>query len=802
MDKAYDFKKIEKKWQLFWQKNLVFKTDESLKKPKYYVLDMFPYPSGSGLHVGHSLGYVSSDIISRYKRVNGFNVLHPMGWDGFGLPAEQYAIKTGQHPRITIKKNTDKFRKQIKSIGLSYDWQREINTTDPNYYKWTQWIFLKIYQKGLAYKKHAPVNWCPKLKTVLANEEVIDGKSEIGSYPVEKKYMKQWILKITDYAERLLDDLKELDWPKPIKDMQKNWIGKSYGADINFKIAGKDSYLKVFTTRPDTIFGVTFIVLAPEHNLIKSITESQYLEKVNNYIKKSQKKSDLDRISEMDKTGVFTGSYAINPVNNKKIPIYISDYVLINYGYGSVMSVPAHDQRDYLFAKKYDLEIIQVIENKAADISKEAYIGEGILINSDFLNGLSNKDAIKKSIYFLENIKQGNKSIKYRLRDWLFSRQRYWGEPFPLACNEDDDIALCSEDELPVLLPELSDFKPDEDGNPPLNKAGQDWLNYKKDYKREVNTMPQWAGSCWYYLRYLDPKNKKEPWTSKNEKYWMPVDLYIGGAEHAVLHLLYARFWHKVLYDLGLVSTKEPFKKLVNQGMILGEDGEKMSKSKGNTINPDDIIDSYGADSFRLYVMFMGPLESSKPWNTKNIIGIYRFLNRVWRFFKKVKKSKSDCEIQIIKRYHKMIQKVTQDTESLNFNTAISSMMEFVNLIYKKNINALPKYMIEGFIVVLSPYAPHIAEELWEITGHDKSMIACNWPDYDKKLVIDDLITYSIQINGKHKTSFDIEKNTKKEAVLKKVRDIPLISNHIKKFKIIKEIFVQDKILNFVLKIK
>ncbi|MCG2715968.1 MAG: leucine--tRNA ligase, partial [Candidatus Marinimicrobia bacterium] len=681
---SYPFKEIEQKWQKHWENNKTFKAEDFSDKQKYYVLDMFPYPSGAGLHVGHPEGYIATDIVARFKRKKGFNVLHPMGWDAFGLPAENYALETGTHPKITTENNIKTFRRQIKSFGFSYDWDREVNTTDPKYYKWTQWIFLQLYKKGLVYQAEVPVNWCPELKTVLANEEVINGKSERGEYPIIRLPMRQWILKITAYADRLLDDLDLVDFPDSIKEMQRNWIGRSEGADVEFIIAGTDKSLKVFTTRPDTLFGATYMVVAPEHPVLDELVPESYRNSVKAYRDKAVVKSDLDRTDlSKEKTGVFTGMYAINPVNDQKIPVWTSDYVLISYGTGAIMAVPGHDQRDWEFAKKFGFDIIEVISG--GDITKEAWTGDGILVNSGILNGLNVDDAKRKIIQWLENNHVGKAAIRYKLHDWVFSRQRYWGEPFPLKFNDNGDVILLEDDQLPLELPELENFEPSGTGESPLANI-EEWINHTdpetgERFHYETNTMPQWAGSCWYYLRYIDPENDINAWDKEKEKYWMPVDLYVGGAEHAVLHLLYARFWHKVLYDLGLVSTPEPFMKLVNQGMILGEDGEKMSKSRGNVINPDQIIDRFGADTFRMYEMFMGPLTRTKPWSTSSIDGIHRFLNRVWNLIidsngqlkADIEDEKPDLKTLIL--LNKTIFKIAEDTENLRFNTAISQFM-------------------------------------------------------------------------------------------------------------------------------
>ncbi|OGV55946.1 MAG: leucine--tRNA ligase [Lentisphaerae bacterium GWF2_44_16] len=800
----YDFEAIEKKWQDYWEKNKTFKVQDFSEKPKYYVLDMFPYPSGAGLHVGHPEGYTATDIVCRYKRMRGFNVLHPMGWDAFGLPAEQYAVETGTHPSITTKKNIEVFTRQIKALGFSYDWDREINTTDPKYYKWTQWIFLQLYKKGLAYIDEVPVNWCPALGTVLANEEVIDGKSERGSHPVIRKPMKQWMLKITEYAERLLSDIDELDWSEGIKEMQRNWIGKSTGAEVDFSVCGQNDKIRVYTTRPDTLFGATYMVLSPEHPLVEKITTAAQKAQVDEYCRKVSTMSDLSRTDlNTEKTGVFTGAYAVNPVNGEKIPVWIADYVLISYGTGAIMAVPAHDTRDFEFATKFSIPIRCILkpdEKEAAaagiDVAsvlegKLCWPGNGVSINSSNsdgldINGLEVEAAKKKTTEWLEEKKIGKGAVNYKLRDWLFSRQRYWGEPFPVAHMEDGSIKLLDESELPLLLPELEDFKPAGSGESPLAKA-KEWLNYTdpvtgKKGRRETNTMPQWAGSCWYYLRYMDPFNEECAFDLKKEKYWMPVDLYVGGAEHAVLHLLYARFWHKVLYDIGVVSTKEPFKKLVNQGMILGQSykdergalvpsdmvehteagpvrkdtrekltefAAKMSKSLKNVVNPDDVIREYGADSMRLYEMFMGPLEAVKPWNTRDIEGVYRFLKRSWRMIAETETVNAEMDKSQLRLLHATIKKVSSDLDTLGFNTAISQLMIFANEFSK--LDKLPREAAETYVKLLAPFAPHIAEELWEIIGHKDSIAYEKWPEYNEEYIREDEIEILVQVLGKPK---------------------------------------------------
>jgi leucyl-tRNA synthetase len=771
---------IEPKWQKYWEENKTFRVLNDDSRPKFYALDMFPYPSGAGLHVGHPEGYTATDIVSRYKRMRGFDVLHPMGWDAFGLPAEQHALDTGQHPRDITKKNIDNFRRQIKSLGFSYDWDREISTTDPDYYKWTQWIFLQLYKKGLAYMAEVPVNWCPALGTVLANEEVIDGKSERGGHPVIRIPMRQWVLKITEYADRLLEDLEELDWPESIKEMQRNWIGKSRGAEVYFPIKGLvGEHLTVFTTRPDTLFGATYCVLAPEHKLVDRITTPEQREAVKAYQEQAARKSDLERTDlAKDKTGVFTGAYAINPVNGQEVPIWIADYVLGSYGTGAIMAVPAHDQRDWEFARKFGLPIVEVV--LGGDLEKEAFTGDGEHVRSDFINGMRNAEAIETMIKWLADNGKGREKITYRLRDWLFSRQRYWGEPIPIMHLEDGTMKPVPEEDLPLLLPDIDQITPSGTGESPLANVSE-WVNTVdpesgKKARRETNTMPQWAGSCWYYLRFIDPHNDKQLISPELEKKWMPVDLYIGGAEHAVLHLLYARFWHKVLYDIGVVSTKEPFQKLVNQGMILGENGEKMSKSRGNVINPDDIVETYGADTLRLYEMFMGPLEATKPWNTSGVEGVHRFLSRVWRLFVREEDGSLNPKIreaegspEFVRTWHKTIRKVTEDIENLRFNTAISQLMIFVNEAYKAEV--LPLAAMRNFVQMLSPFAPHIAEELWERLGGTGTITYEPWPEYDEALTVDDEIEIVVQVNGKiverMMVASDIEEEAMREAALR-----------------------------------
>ena len=904
---------IEPRWQKYWLENKTFRTDENdRERPKFYVLDMFPYPSSAGLHVGHPEGYTATDILARYKRMNGFNVLHPIGWDAFGLPAEQYAIKTGTHPGVTTNNNIDGFRRQLQSLGFSYDWDREVNTTDPAYYRWTQWIFLKLYEQGLAYEASVPVNWCPDLGTVLANEEVIDGKSEVGGFPVERKPMRQWMLKITAYAERLLQDLEELDWPESIKEMQRNWIGKSEGANVVFPLkadsANARESIEVFTTRPDTLFGATYMVLAPEHPLVDRITTDAQRQAVSNYRETAAKKTDIDRTDlNKDKTGVFTGAYAVNPVNNEEIPVWIADYVMMSYGTGAIMAVPGHDARDWEFARKYELPIIEVV--KGGDVTKEAYVDseEGICVNSAneeiSINDLPVARAKKVITEWLEKKGLGKYAVTFKLRDWLFSRQRYWGEPFPVI-HVDGNPKPLPEDHLPITLPEMDDFEPTKTGQPPLAKATE-WVNTTdpetgRPAVRETNTMPQWAGSCWYYLRYISPDYEQGPVDPEMEKYWMPVDLYVGGAEHAVLHLLYARFWHKVLYDIGAVSTKEPFQRLVNQGMILGEleftafrdtagnyitadrngmsedfervklhekDVEKlgdrfvikgtdtvvdarsfkMSKSRGNVINPDDVVEQYGADALRLYEMFMGPLEQVKPWSMQGVEGVYRFLKRVWRLIadeesdgvnEAVARSvNSDGSAAVeperaqLKILHETIKKVTDDIEGHRFNTAISALMIFTNDAMKWEVR--PVEVLKPFLLILSPFAPHLAEELWEKlaeltketapgaeisfgnsagasnrkstrepTGPERTLAYEPWPLYEEALLKDDSKTYAVQVNGKVRGQVEVptDRAADKDFVLDAARNEPAVSRHLEKGRVVKEIFVPNRVINFVVK--
>ena len=866
---VYPFIKIEAKWQNYWEENKTFHIPDDFDRtlPKFYVLDMFPYPSGDGLHVGHPEGYTASDIIARYKRMCGYNVLHPIGWDAFGLPAEEYARRTGTHPSITTQQNINRFREQLKSLGFSYDWSREINTTDPAYYKWTQWIFKKLFERGLAYQEEKPVWWCPELGTTLANEEVIDGKSEVGGHPCERRPLKQWVLRITEYADELLRGLNNLDWPHSTKEMQRNWIGRSEGAEIEFQLSTTNKKIQVFTTRPDTLFGATYMVLAPEHPLVELITTKSQKKQVESYRLNATRKSELERTDlQKEKTGIFTGAFAINPTNNEEIPVWVADYVLAGYGTGAIMAVPGEDQRDWEFAKTYSLPIIRTVE-PTSDFDGEAYTGDGPAINSEFLNGLDIQIAKTKMIDWLEEHGHGIRKINYKLRDWLFSRQRYWGEPFPIIFSDGKTKTLADES-LPVLLPEIEDFAPSGKAEGPLSTA-VDWLEITdpdtgKPALRETNTMPQWAGSCWYYLRFLDPKNNTELVAKEFENYWMPVDIYVGGSEHAVLHLLYARFWHKVLFDAGIISTSEPFKKLVHQGMILGEleyakfegednvpisadfissnkdsrtgsevkrvvisaddvkkDGEhfvlandasikvearahKMSKSRGNVVNPDEVINSYGADAFRLYEMFMGPLEQVKPWSTRGVEGTYRFLNRVWRLMVGVENgaqlSKAVCDKtptpEQLKVLHQTILKVTNDIQELRFNTAISALMEFINTANKWDV--LPREIVNDFVLLLSPLAPHIAEELWERLGNTETIAYMKWPEFDEKYLKSDTAEVSVQVNGKMRSRVSVPSDATEAEALAIAKNDENVARHIANKKLARSIYVSGRIINFV----
>ena len=804
---AYNHKEIEKKWQNYWDENEIFKTNDFEEKPKYYILDMYPYPSGSGLHVGHPLGYIATDILARYKRHQGYNVLHPMGWDAFGLPAEQYAIKTGTHPSITTKENINNFKRQIKMLGFSYDWTREINTTDPGYVKWTQWIFIKLFNKGLAYEAEVPVNWCPELKAVLANEEVIDGKSDIGGHPVLRVPMRQWMLRITKYAESLLSGLDDVDWPHSIKELQRNWIGRSEGTKVLFELPSINKKLEVFTTRHDTLFGATYIVIAPEHPFVKELVIDEQKTLVTDYIEKTSKKSDLDRTElNKDKSGVFLGCYAINPVNGKEIPVWISDYVIMGYGTGAIMAVPGEDERDWEFAIKYDLPILRTVE-PSKDFTGGAYTGDGPAINSDFINGLFIDEAKEKMALWLENNKKGERTVQYKLRDWLFSRQRYWGEPIPVI-HKNGRVEVLEDTDLPLELPDVEKYEPSGTGESPLSNI-KNWVEVKDKNGniiglRETNTMPQWAGSCWYYLRYLDPSNDDNAWDLDKEKYWMPVDLYIGGAEHAVLHLLYSRFWHHVLFDLGLVSTKEPFKKLFNQGMILGQDGSKMSKSRGNVINPDETVDTYGSDSMRIYEMFMGPLDKAKPWSTSGLQGCSRFIKKLWSILvdddgilsKKIVDKKDTKET--LQALNMMIKKVSNNLDQMQFNTCVSEFMIFTN--YLQKLDSINIDTVKSFIIIMNPFMPHLSQELWELIGETNELTYQAWPKYDRDLIISDEIVIPIQINGKRRSEITISVELSEDEVIKKAKLDDKIASYLKNTIIIKEIYIKGKILNIVLK--
>jgi len=811
MSKTYDHHAIEVKWQAYWEEHRPFQASIDPSKPKFYCLDMFPYPSGAGLHVGHLEGYTATDIVSRYKRMCGFNVLHPMGWDAFGLPAEQYAVKTGIHPALTTAQNIATFKRQMKRVGLSYDWDREISTTDPDYYRWTQWIFLQLFKRGLAYVAEVPVNWCPALGTVLANEEIVDGKSEVGGFDVIRKPMRQWVLKITAYADRLLEDLKLVEWPVSTLEMQKNWIGRSIGAEVDFAINGVNGHIRIFTTRPDTLFGATYMVLAPEHPLVDVVTTPPQQAVVSAYRDAASRKSDLQR-QELDKakTGVFTGGYAVNPVNGEKLPIWIADYVLMSYGTGAIMAVPAHDERDWAFAKTYSLPIRAVIAGGHVD--REAFVDtdRGTVVNSTApdgsfsIDGFAPPEAVSKITAWLESKGKGKKAVNYKLRDWLFARQRYWGEPFPVAWVEESPRPL-SEEQLPLLLPETTNFKPSGNGESPLANLAE-WLTTTdpatgKPARRETNTMPQWAGSCWYYLRFIDPKNMTRLVDAEKERYWMPVDLYIGGSEHAVLHLLYARFWHKVLFDIGVVSTPEPFKKLVHQGIVLGEDNQKMSKSRGNVVNPDEMMDRFGADAVRLYEMFMGPLEATKPWSTRGVEGVTRFLDRVWRLMVNEEGQVSSAVVTAVpspdqqRLLHQTIKKVTEDIEALRFNTAISQMMVFTNEMTKAEQR--PRSVLEPFVLLLAPFAPHVAEELWVILGHQPSVSLQPWPRFDPAMTVSDRLTIPVQINGKLRGKVEVGADVTREQVEALAREA--VGEWLQGKELKKVIYVQKKLINFVI---
>jgi leucyl-tRNA synthetase len=840
----YTPSKIEPKWQEKWASEKTFAAEQTSDKPKYYVLSMFPYPSGSGLHVGHPLSYTAVDIVARYKRMNGFNVLNPMGWDAFGLPAERHAVRTGEHPAKITELNISNFKNQLGRLGFTFDWDREVNTSKKDYYRWTQWIFLKLHEQGLAYMAEVPVNWCPALGTVLANEEVQDGKYVETGDVVERKMMRQWMLKITAYAQRLLDDLDGLDWPEGVLEMQRQWIGRSDGAEVTFEVDGFDDNFTVFTTRPDTLWGATYCVLAPEHELVSKITTAPQAGAVNEYVKSATNRSDMDRqvAAEREKTGVFTGAFAVNPVNGEKIPIWIADYVLMSYGTGAIMAVPAHDERDHAFAKAFDIPIVEVVSG-GEDVQVEAWSGKGKAVNSGFITGLKVDEAKAKVTEWLEERALGASKIQYKLRDWLFSRQRYWGEPFPFLHGPNGEIVPVSTEELPVTLPWIDEYKPTPDGRPPLARA-EEWLNVDIDgvtWTRETNTMPQWAGSCWYYLRYMDPHNTELPFSPEAENYWGPVDLYIGGVEHAVLHLLYSRFWHKVLYDCGLVHTKEPYKKLFNQGMILAfsykdadgryylpedveeRDGkwfsidsgkpvdthmEKMSKSRLNVVNPDDVVDQYGADSLRLYEMFMGPLEQVKPWQMAGVEGVYRFLSRVWRLFINENTGEVRDEIssgakvdpELNRSLHIAIKSVTEGIESLRFNTPISRMMEFVKVALAKP--SLNRETMIDFLLILSPYAPHLAEELFELIGKDGGLAHRPWPKYDEAAIELDQIEIAIQVQGKLRASLQVSKGIDKDQLLSLAKEHPNVQKHMEGKEIVKEIVVPNRLVNLVVRPK
>ena len=809
---SYNFTEIEKKWQEYWDKNKTFKTDVwDFSKPKYYALDMFPYPSGQGLHVGHPEGYTATDIMSRMRRMQGYNVLHPMGWDAFGLPAEQYAIKTGNHPAGFTERNIATFKRQLKMLGFSFDWDREISTCDPSFYKWTQWIFKQLYNDGLAKLVEMPVNWCEGLGCVLSNDEVINGKSERGGFPVVRKNMKQWVMDIPKYAEILLNGLDEVDWPESTKEIQRNWIGKSVGAEVVFKVANSDKSFTVFTTRADTLFGATYCVLSPEHDLVNEITTSDQKKAVEEYKAMASAKSDLERTElNKEKTGCFTGAYAVNPVNGKEIPIWISDYVLSTYGTGAIMAVPAHDERDYAFATKFGIDIIPVLEG--GDISKEAFTGDGIHINSDFLNGLGKQEAIDKMIAWLEEKGIGTKKVNYKIREWIFARQRYWGEPIPVVFTENNEIHVLADEDLPLVLPELEDYAPSKTGASPLDKA-TDWVNTTfegKPARRETSTMPGSAGSSWYFLRYIDPHNENEIADPKLLKHWMPVDLYVGGPEHAVGHLLYSRFWNNYLYNKGIAPTKEPFAKLRHQGMILGSNGEKMSKSKGNVINPDDMVKEYGADALRVYEMFMGPIDSAKPWDPNGIDGSKKFLDRVWRLFVESGKvqdvnanvsassSASNAYKNLEKVYNYTVKKVTNDYENMYYNTAISQMMIFINSASKEDV--IPKEYAEGFIKLLNPVAPHITEEIWNRFGHDNTITYEAWPTYDETKLVEDTVEIPVQINGKVRATVSISIDASEDEVKNIVHQNSNIQAQLEGKTVVKEIYVKNKIYNIVVK--
>jgi len=797
MSVTYDHQAVDAKWQSHWLEHRTFRAADGGDKPKYYVLDMFPYPSGAGLHVGHPEGYTATDIVCRYKRMRGFNVLHPMGWDAFGLPTENYAIQTGIHPAEATRANVDNFRRQIQSLGFSYDWDREINTTDPGYYRWTQWIFSELYKKGLAYEAEAPINWCVSCKTGLANEEVKDGCCDRCEGPVEKRPLRQWMLRITAYADRLLYDLDKLDWPEGIKAMQRDWIGRSEGADVDFALPDHGETIRVFTTRPDTLFGSTYMVLSPEHPLVDKVCSADQIDAVRAYCEKARAKSDLERTDlAKEKTGVFTGAYALNPVNDERIPIWVADYVLISYGTGAIMAVPAHDVRDYEFASKFDLPIVEVVSG--GDIEQEAYVGDGLLVNSGLIDGLAVPDAKAKITAWLEEKNLGKAAVNYKLRDWVFSRQRYWGEPFPLVHLADGTTELLPADHLPVELPDVERILPSDTGESPLADA-MGWIETTdpqsgQPARRETNTRPQWAGSCWYYLRFIDPHNDEAAWDAEKERYWMPVDLYVGGAEHAVLHLLYARFWHKVLFDLGHVSTDEPFQKLVNQGLILGEDREKMSKSRGNVVNPDEIIAEHGADAFRCYEMFMGPLEVVKPWQTRDVVGIRRWLDRSWRLVVDEEGAVVDSvqdvapDQALSRLLHKTIKAVTHDLESMRFNTAIARLMELVNGLTAEKVR--PRTVVQTYVLLLAPFSPHLAEELWHKLGHAESLAYEPWPDFDEDLAADPEMELVVQVNSKVRARLRVPATIAKDDALALAKADDKVAPLVEGKNLVREIFV------------
>ncbi len=812
MSLHYPFAEVEPRWQRRWEESRLFRADDRSARPKYYCLDFFPYPSGSGLHVGHLEGYTATDILCRYKRMRGFNVLHCTGWDAFGLPAEEHARKTGEHPAVQTRQNIDNFRRQMKRVGLSHDWDREVDTTDPAYYRWTQWIFLRLFERGLAYVAEVPVNWCPELGTVLANEEVVEGRSEVGGFEVVRKPMRQWVLKITAYAERLLEDLKLVEWPPSTLEMQRNWIGRSIGAEVDFPLAGLSGQLRIFTTRPDTLFGATYMVLAPEHPLVDVLTTPERRTAVDAYRDATARKSDLQRQELVkEKSGVFTGGFALNPVNGERLPVWIADYVLMSYGTGAIMAVPGHDERDWEFARAFELPIREVVRGGDVEVAAFVDTDGGVACNSTTpdgsftIDGLGPAEAIASITAWLEQTGRGQKAVNYKLRDWLFSRQRYWGEPFPIVWVDGAPRAL-PEHMLPVVLPETDDFRPAGTGESPLANIAE-WMATTdpatgRPARRESNTMPQWAGSCWYYLRFIDPRNPDRLVDPALERYWMPVDLYVGGAEHAVLHLLYARFWHKVLYDIGVVSTPEPFRKLVHQGMILGEDGQKMSKSIGNVVTPDELIDRFGADALRIYEMFMGPLEASKPWSTQGLEGMSRFLDRVWRLFVAEDGSPSplmvddEPSLDLRRVLHQTIQKVTEDLEALKFNTAIAQMMVFVNEVTR--LDRRPRAALEPFVQVLAPFAPHLGEELWQRLGHPESLAYQPWPGFDPALVLEDTVTVAVQIDGKLRATVALARGSTQETVLAAALADERVRRYTDGTRLRKVIHVKDKLLNLV----